>query len=196
MKCIPVQQGKQTNHCGSVKGQAVSITCRPTILLILMLFKAPYSMVSTPDHDLHRQRRNAVNSFFSIASIRRLEPIMKEFLGKMFKHMDNASASGKIVQMHALFKACASDVITQYAFGECLHFLDQSDCGKPYFDATDWFFYLTHVFGLFPGLVAQAQTCPGWVIRIIAPFLSALRDRQDVCTTPMLPELSLTLVLV
>nr|POE87145.1 trichodiene oxygenase [Quercus suber] len=139
----------------------------------------PYSMVSTPDHDLHRQRRSVVNAFFSVASIRRLEPIMKNSLSKMFKHIDNASENGNIVQMHRLFKACASDVITQYAFGDSLNFLDQSDCGKPYFDATDWFFYLTHVFGLFPGLVAQAQTCPAWIIRIIAPFLSALRDRQD-----------------
>ncbi|XDG09712.1 hypothetical protein ABKA04_009327 [Annulohypoxylon sp. FPYF3050] len=98
----------------------------------------PFSIVSTPDHDLHRQRRNALNSFFSVASVRRLEPIMKEYMGKLISRMEQAGNTGEILQMHHLFKACASDVITVYAFGVCFGFMDTPDFGRAFFESTDW----------------------------------------------------------
>ncbi|KAJ6021662.1 cytochrome P450 [Penicillium herquei] len=139
----------------------------------------PHSIVSTPDHSLHRQRRNALNSFFSVASIRRLEPIMKTYMKKMFKILDKAGNTGQILHMHHLFKACASDVITVYAFGECFNFLDQPDHGRSFFESTDVFFYLTHIFGLVPWLVHYVQNMPSWLVKLLLPSLSELRDRQD-----------------
>ena len=142
---------------------------------------APYSVVSTADHDMHRRRRNALNSFFSVASIRRLEPIMKEHMAKMLSRLELSGRSGEVVQMHHVFKACASDVITVYAFGESFKFMDQPDYGWSYFESTYWFFYLTHVFGLVPWLVHLVQSAPGWAIRVFIPSLGELRDRQTVC---------------
>ncbi|KAI1442048.1 cytochrome P450 CYP682H1 [Annulohypoxylon stygium] len=139
----------------------------------------PFSIVSTPDHDLHRQRRNALNSFFSVASVRRLEPIMKEYMGKLISRMEQAGKTGEILQMHHLFKACASDVITVYAFGVCFGFMDTPDFGRAFFESTDVFFLLTHIFGLVPWLVGYVQTVPTWMIKTFFPSLSELRDRQD-----------------
>lgn len=99
----------------------------------------------------------------------------------MMARMEQSGQSGEVVQIHHAFKACASDIITQYAFGECLNFIDEPDYGRWYFQATDWFFLLTHVFGLVPGLVHYAQNIPKWSLEIFAPFLKPLRDRQDVC---------------
>ena len=141
---------------------------------------APYSIVSTPDHDLHRRRRNALNSFFSVASIRRLEPIMKQFMAKMIARMEEAATTGEILQMHHVFKACASDVITVYAFGECFGFMDRRDFGKSFFESTDVFFLLTHVFGLVPWLVHYVQNMPSWLVKTLVPSLGELRERQDV----------------
>ncbi|KAI1156181.1 cytochrome P450 [Nemania diffusa] len=84
----------------------------------------PNSMVATMDHDMHRRRRNAVNTFFSTASIQRLEPIMQDHISRI-------------------------DVITIYAFGDSFGFLDEPDLGRPYFEATGLFFELTHIFGHF-----------------------------------------------
>lgn len=141
---------------------------------------APYSIVSTPDHDLHRRRRNALNSFFSVGSIRRLEPIMKRFMAKMTARMDEAGKTGQVMHMHQVFKACASDVITVYAFGECFGFMDREDFGRSFFESTDVFFYLTHIFGLVPWLVHYVQNMPSWLVKLVVPSLSELRDRQDV----------------
>ncbi|KAI0441396.1 cytochrome P450 [Xylaria telfairii] len=139
----------------------------------------PYSIVSTPEHDLHRRRRNALNSFFSVGSIRRLEPIMKKYMATMISCMEEAGKTGEVLTMHSIFKACASDVITEYAFGECFGFMNLPDFGRAFFDSTDFFFYLTHVFGLVPWLVHYVQNMPSWLVKLLVPSLSELRDRQD-----------------
>lgn len=153
--------------------------------IVLTLDPAPYSIVSTPDHNLHRRRRNALNSFFSVASIRRLEPIMKKYLAKLVARIEKAGSSGEVIQMHHLFKACASDVITVYAFDECFNFMDTEDFGKSFFESTDVFFYLTHIFGLVPWLVQYVQNMPTWLVKTMFPRLSELRDRQDVRECPL-----------
>ncbi|RYP39101.1 hypothetical protein DL768_010736 [Monosporascus sp. mg162] len=101
---------------------------------------APFSIVSTSDHDLHRGRRNALNSFFSVASVRRLVATMKEYRAKMISRMEQAGETGEIMQMHHVFKACASDVITEYAFTECFGFMNTADFGRAFFESTDAFF--------------------------------------------------------
>lgn len=105
---------------------------------------------------------------------------MKSNFAKMMARLEQAGKYKEIVQIHRVFKACASDIITKYAVGECLDFIESPDYGSWYFEATDWFFYLTHAFGLAPGLVHYAQNVPKWILKIVAPFLSPLRDRQDV----------------
>ncbi|MCJ1437947.1 hypothetical protein MMC27_007334 [Xylographa pallens] len=139
----------------------------------------PYSIVSTPDHDLHRRRRNALNSFFSVASVRRLEPIITEHLEKLLSRMEISGKSGDVLQMHHIFKACASDVITVYAFDDSFSFMNEPDYGKSFFDSTDVFFYMTHLFALVPALVQFAQNAPSWLLKIFIPNLAQLRDRQD-----------------
>ncbi|GAB1191744.1 hypothetical protein APSETT444_000926 [Aspergillus pseudonomiae] len=140
---------------------------------------APYSIVSTPSHDLHRRRRNALNSFFSVASVRRLEPILKTYMQKMMTRLETSGKAEEVVELHRVFKACASDIITLYAFGDNMGYMDSPDYGKDFQESTEWFFYLTHIFGLVPWLVQYAQNAPVWLVRICFPVLTALRERQD-----------------
>ncbi|KAK8033519.1 hypothetical protein PG991_002917 [Apiospora marii] len=139
----------------------------------------PNSLVATVDHDFHRRRRNAVNAFFSTASIRRLEPIMKEQTGKLLARMGEHGRWEQVVQMHHMFKACTSDVINMYAFGESFSFLDRLDYGAPYFEAVDVFFGLTHVFGHFTWLADLIQMVPVSVVAAFAPSLKELGEKQN-----------------
>lgn len=43
---------------------------------------------------------------------------MKENMSKLRSRLIQSGKSGEIVQMHHVFKACTSDVITFYAFGD------------------------------------------------------------------------------
>lgn len=94
--------------------------------------------------------------------------------------MEISGRSGEVLAMHHIFKACASDVITVYAFDDSFEFMNEPDYGKAFFDSTDVFFYMTHLFALVPVLVQFAQRAPSWLLKIFIPNLAQLRDRQDV----------------
>lgn len=87
---------------------------------------------------------------------------------------------GHVLQMHHVFKAYASDVITKYAFGDCFHFLDQDDWGKGYFSSTDKYFSLTHVFGHFPIVMQLVNNMPTWVLALFIPNLAEMSGKQEV----------------
>ena len=90
------------------------------------------------------------------------------------------AAAGADVQLHRVFKACASDVITTYGLGDSLDFLSMPDYGQAWFASTDFFFYLTHVFAVFPWFVQLVQFAPSWLVEGSVPSLRYLRMRQEV----------------
>lgn len=153
-------------------------TCANT--LFYWFVAAPGSIVATAEHDVHRRRRNALNSFFSGASIRRLEPILQEYMDKMLVRMQKSGRRGEVVELHHMFKACASDIITLYAFGDSFHFMDQPDYGKPYFRAGEAFNSMTHVFGAFPWLLTIATSVPRWLFKHLNPEMTEFVDRREV----------------
>lgn len=118
-----------------------------------------------------------MNSFFSTASIHRFEHIMKEHLSKLLSRLD---VPNQVVKIHDVFKAAASDIITMYAFDNAFHFLDMPDYGESYFEATHKFFLLTHVCLFIPPLYPLIQNSPAWLLKLVLPGLSPVRDRQNV----------------
>ena len=94
-------------------------------------------------------RRNSINAFFSNASIRRVEPIIRENLEKMLARWDESGKDGTVLEIHPIFKVYASDIIATYAFGDCFLFLETEDWGKGYLESTNSYFALTHIFGHF-----------------------------------------------
>lgn len=133
-------------------------------------------MVTTIDHDVHRRRRNAVNVFFSSSSIRRLEPILHERLARLLGRL--RADEDKPVQVHPFFRAFANDVITTYAFGRSFGLLDRPDLGRPFFEATDAFFRLEHLFGHFFWLADLVHSMPLWVVPLLFPSLKELAEKQ------------------
>ncbi|KAK6063590.1 cytochrome P450 [Seiridium cupressi] len=143
------------------------------------LVLAPGSIVATAEHDVHRRRRNALNSFFSGASVRRLEPILQEHMDKILNRMQKSGLRSEVVELHHMFKACASDIITRYAFGDTFGFMDQPDYGQSYFRAGEAFNSMTHVFGAFPWLLTIATSVPGWLFKYLNPDMTEFVDRRE-----------------
>ncbi|KAJ5427840.1 hypothetical protein N7491_008282, partial [Penicillium cf. griseofulvum] len=140
----------------------------------------PSSIVTTVEHDIHRQRRNAVSGFFSTASIRQLEPIIQATMSRLLERLEvTAQAGSPPVPIHHIFKACTSDVINKYAFGESFAFMERADFGKSYFDATDMFFGLNHIMIFFPWFATLMQKTPGWFVKAIMPNLADLVDKKS-----------------
>ncbi len=177
IRCL---EGKQTNQNGLLTEPEVSDLHLLFSAWDLLIRVAPYSIVSTPEHDMHRRRRNGLNSFFSIASVRRMEPIIHENIKKMLQRLELAKERGANVQVHRVFKACASDIITTYALNSSLNFLDMDDYGQAWFDSTDIFFYFTHIFAVFPWFVRLVQFAPSFIVESVVPSLRYLQLRQMV----------------
>ncbi|KAK3903539.1 cytochrome P450 monooxygenase sdnE [Staphylotrichum tortipilum] len=138
------------------------------------------SIVATVDHDMHRKRRNTINGFFSIASIRRLEPIMQESMRKLLARMATAGETGEVLRMHFVFKACTSDIITKYAFGDSFHFLDEDDFATPYMEASDFFHLFNHAMCHFPIVGTLLAKAPVWAIKTFIPGLSDMWDKREM----------------
>ncbi|KAK6068146.1 cytochrome p450 [Seiridium cupressi] len=92
---------------------------------------------------------------------------------------EGSERTGKILHMHTVFKAYASDIITTYAFGDCFHFLDREDWGRAYFSSTDTYFNLTHVFGQFPWTMTLVNSMPTWALGIIFSDPEEMSGKQD-----------------
>ncbi|KAH6628941.1 cytochrome P450 [Chaetomium tenue] len=139
----------------------------------------PESIFSTIHHDQHRQRRNAVSSFFSPASVHRLEHVLNDNLHKVLARLDAHGRSEEVIQIHYMFKALASDLITFYSFDQCHNLLDAPDYGKKDFDATDSLFLMTHTGKVVPWLMTVFTRAPVWIVKILFPGLIAMRERRE-----------------
>ncbi|MCJ1308869.1 hypothetical protein MMC25_002524 [Agyrium rufum] len=100
-------------------------------------FLTPLSMFSTVGHDHHRMRRAALNKFFSLASVRRLQPLEDEKAGLLVQRMKESMKQGEPIKMNIAFAAFTNDVIMEYAYGYSDHCLDQPNFGPAYHDAAN-----------------------------------------------------------
>ena len=116
-------------------------------------FGTPEAMFATTSHDQHRARRAALNRFFSLASIRRLQPLLDEYVDRLLNRIHEAKTSRKFIPLEYAFAAFTNgkleddehhayganpalkDVMMKYAYGECDHRLDREDWGHEYHDA-------------------------------------------------------------
>jgi cytochrome P450 len=153
-------------------------------------------MTGTFDHDLHRRRRGALNSFFSVASVRKLEPTIQDHTNKVLSRMEKASVTGEPIEMSIMFKAYASDTVVSYAFGDCFHFLDDPKFGKPYFEAVDIFFQLNHLFGHWPLIGWAVRMAPGWVMRNFGPSLREMWEKKLVRVRTLLQSTQMLTITV
>ncbi|KAI9148341.1 N-acetyltryptophan 6-hydroxylase ivoC [Paramyrothecium foliicola] len=138
------------------------------------------SIVATVDHDMHRMRRNTINGFFSTASIRRLEPIMQESMASLLRRLEEAGKTQQVLPMHYVLKACTSDVITKYAFGDSFHFMEEKDYAQPYMEATDVYHLFNHAFCHFPWVGTLIANAPTWAIKTFIPSLTAMWDKRGL----------------
>lgn len=64
------------------------------------------TMIATVGHDHHRARRAAVNHFFSMASVRKLQPMIEERVGQLIERVRGFKDSdGKVLKINQLFSA-------------------------------------------------------------------------------------------
>lgn len=101
---------------------------------VMQLFGFTKAAISTVEHDVHRIRRGAMSRMFSKDSVRRLEPIMRENLGKLFGRLQEFKMAGKELNLLPVYSAFTNDLIAEYAFGISYNWLEAEEFNKSFFD--------------------------------------------------------------
>jgi len=86
---------------------------------------------ATVDHELHRKRRSALLPYFSMASVRRLQPVIQERIAVMLRRMTKFVDTDEVLNASCMFSALTNDVIYSYSFGRHNNLLE-----SPNFDAS------------------------------------------------------------
>lgn len=135
---------------------------------------------STIPHELHRKRRAAISNFFSKASIRRLEPIMRDAITLLLNRMDMCGKSGEVMPMDIVYKAFTCDVITTYAFGKSTDFLTREDYNRAYFETFDQVFETFHFFIHIGWLSSLMRALPISILLRLIPTIGSLFQIRQV----------------
>lgn len=105
---------------------------------------------------------------------------MKENMAKLLSRMEAAGKTGEVLPMHYVLKACTSDIITKYAFGDSFHFLDDEEYAIPYMKSTDVYHLFNHAFCHFPWVGTLIASAPTWAIKTCIPGLTEMWNKQKV----------------
>ena len=138
--------------------------------------------MGTQDHDLHKRRRAVLNPFFSMQSIRRLEPIMHDVLTTFFVRMDRWARTSTPAPMFMAFRATTKDIIQAYCFGDGKRSLEAEDLDVDFFSAISPS-VLSHVGGYAYYLMLCIQSLPLWMILRLMPKVHTFVCFLEVNTT-------------
>ena len=69
------------------------------------------SVAGTANHELHKQRRDALNPFFSKRSVVNLGPMITEKIGQLCAHLDKAIETQKPINLSDLYYAFAIEQV-------------------------------------------------------------------------------------
>ncbi|CAF9941589.1 MAG: hypothetical protein ALECFALPRED_009236 [Alectoria fallacina] len=118
--------------------------------------------------------------FFSPEAIRRVEPLIQDFVNKFMDKMHTAASSGNVVNLSQGFRCLTADVIMNYSFQRPLGALEASDFEFPLLNALDGFAHTIQWRLYFPNAVeALFQIIQVLPAKMMAGFMEPLRSTQE-----------------
>jgi len=85
------------------------------------------AFILTPNHDLHKARRQPMNSFFSKAKISSKQHIIQEQVSKLSTRLSGMLNSEKHINLGAAISALMADTSTSFIIAKSYNHLDQED---------------------------------------------------------------------
>jgi len=119
-------------------------------------------MFTTASNELHRRRRAPFNTFFSRASVLRLEDLVQDIARKLCDRIA-AAKPGAPVDLGAAVRALSIDIITAYAFDKSWDHLGLDDFGVWWSDTVRGTSIMTLHFQQWPALQKFFMMLPEWV---------------------------------
>ncbi|RDW71072.1 hypothetical protein BP6252_07635 [Coleophoma cylindrospora] len=139
------------------------------------------SAFATASHEKHRMRRAALNPFFSIASVRRLQPMIEERLDRLLERFGEFRQDGTPMTISLAYAAFTNDVVMQYAFARCEHRIEAKDFDPSFHDASIVGSTMGHMTKQLTWILPLMQLMPDWVtVRLNADMASYIKLQRDI----------------
>lgn len=137
-------------------------------------------MVTTINHEHHRQRRAPLNSYFSKRSVVQLEPLILQNIRKLGERLQNALKTGVVLRIDGAFTALTMDVITHYSYGKSYNYLDEEDFHISWKDAVLEASANGAMLRHFPAMLAISKAMPPWLLKKLDPQAAVLLEIQHM----------------
>ncbi|KAI0905938.1 cytochrome P450 [Ustulina deusta] len=131
---------------------------------------------STVQHELHRMRRAALNPYFSMASVTRLQPVIQERLDVMLKRMNDFKNTGEVLNLSYMFSALGNDVVSIYSFARCDYRLETPDFDPTSRDAALVGLNAIHVMKHIPWVYDVMKALPDSLVQWLQPALASFLE--------------------
>lgn len=148
-----------------------------------LIVTVPDSLVATEPHGLHRMRRAALNPYFSKATIRKLDPVIRNGLAAILRRLHDCAKSPSIFHASLAYKAATCDMITEFSFGVSTGYIEKDDYEDSYFKAVDDHLNMAWMMTYIPWLGPVMNSLPPAFMGVIYPGLKHLWSMHSVRST-------------
>ena len=145
------------------------------------MFGLRTAFFATESHELHRIRRGALAHYFSIQSLRRLEPGIQSQLDKLVSRLQGLKGSGTAINLLDVFASLTGDIIGQYAFARPYGFLEDPDFSPHWHALMIEVSMNGHILKQFGWMLPMMRAMPEWMVKIMTPQMLTLIGFQAVC---------------
>lgn len=150
-------------------------------------FGAPGATFSTVEHELHRQRKTALNPFFSKRRILEQASSVQRQVDKICHRLTTEYAgTEKVLVLGDLFSCFTADVVTSYAFDRSYNFPDAPDFISPFTKSIEGFKKFAHYAIQFPLIPQLLANLPDSLLMVLQPGMLAAYQFKRVLNTSLL----------
>ncbi|KAM7215804.1 Cytochrome P450 [Rhypophila decipiens] len=98
-------------------------------------FGSDKATFATVLHEVHRMRKTALNSFFSMGQVRRLEPVIQDIIDAFMLRVEGFQEEGQVLRIDTACSALTADIIMEYAIGKPSRIINVPDFDLAFHDA-------------------------------------------------------------
>ena len=144
-------------------------------------FGAPDSTHFTVAHGLHRQRRAALNPFFSKRTVNSYSPSVQRSMNRLCDHLKGEyTGNGKPLVLDDMWGCLASDIIGEYCFGKVYNFIETREFRSTFVRAMHDLLDPLHIMTQFPWIMQIIMLLPDWLNIMLQPKMRSLLEWRAV----------------
>ena len=144
-------------------------------------FSNPEATFQTPEFQLHKIRRAALNPFFSQKKIAEYSPAIQKRLDRLSERLDEEyEGEDRVLNLNDMWGCLTTDTIIAYCFEREYHFIEEPDFKSEFAQAISDLMDGVHVVSQFTWLPSFFQTLPDSTVVAMNPTMKTVLKFNNV----------------